>query len=53
MGLPLTMLKTTVFWLGFAWVVFIAAITLALTTIAKQGREVEREHELDERMGED
>jgi hypothetical protein len=49
----MTMLKTTLFWLGVAWVVFIAAITLALTTISKQGREREREHDLDERMGEE
>jgi hypothetical protein len=28
MGLPMTMLKTALIWLGFAWVVFIAAITL-------------------------
>jgi hypothetical protein len=49
----MTMMKTTLIWLGFVWVVFIAAITLALTTIWKQGREREREHDLDESMGEE
>jgi hypothetical protein len=49
----MTMLKTALIWLGLPLALFIAAITLALTTISKQGREREREHDLDERMGEE
>jgi hypothetical protein len=53
----MTMLKTTLFWvaigLSLAWVVFIGAITLGLTMISKRAAEREREHDLDEEMGEE
>jgi hypothetical protein len=49
----MTTLKTALIWLGLVWALSIAAITLALTMISKQGREREREHDLDERMGEE
>lgn len=49
----MTTLKTALIWLGFAWVVSIAAITLGLTMISKRAGEREREHDLDERMGEE
>ena len=47
------MLKTTLIWMGFAWVVLIAAITIGFTMIAKHAGEREREHDLDERMVEE
>lgn len=49
----MTTLKTTLIWLGLVWVLFIAAITLGLTMISKRAGEREREHDLDERMGEE
>jgi hypothetical protein len=56
-GLMMTVLKTTLFWvaigLSLAWVFFIGAITLGFTMISKRAGEREREHDLDEEMGEE
>jgi hypothetical protein len=49
----MTTLKITLMCIGFVWVLSVAAITLLLTMASKRGREMEREHDLDERMGEE
>jgi hypothetical protein len=49
----MTDIKLTLYLLGAVWVLAVALLTLGLTNASKRGRESEREHDLDERMGEE
>lgn len=49
----MTTLKTALIWIGLPFAVFIAALILCLTMISRRAGEREREHDLDEEMGEE
>ena len=49
----MTGIKLTLYLLGAVWVFAFALLGLLLTMGSKHGREMDREHDLDERMGEE
>jgi hypothetical protein len=46
-------IKITLYLLAGIWVLAVAVLTLLLTMASKRGREMQREDDLDERMGEE
>lgn len=49
----MTAINFTLYLIAGVWVVATALLTLLLTAMSKQAAEREREHDLDERMGEE
>jgi len=46
-------IRITLYLMAFAWVLVIGAMALMLTKISSRAAEREREHDLDEEMGEE